>query len=84
MISGSAKASTPFGQLTGRTMVHVDDFGEDSARISFMCGQTPVELAVADANFHGLIRALIAHASPASQEVLTAELDAALGQEGVA
>lgn len=84
MISGFAKAVTPFGPLAGRTPIHVEDgAGEDSARISFMCGQTPVSFSVADGNFHALIRALIAQAAAGTREQLEAELDAAL-EEGVA
>lgn len=81
MITGSAKAETPFGALTGRTPIHVDNFGEDSARISFMCGPTPVSFAVADGNFHALIRALIAQAAAGTREQLEAELAAALEEE---
>lgn len=83
MISGSAKAMTPFGPLTGRTPIHVDDFGDDSAVVSFMCGNTPVEIAVAGDNFHALIRALIAQAAADTRAQLEAEFDAAL-EEGVA
>jgi hypothetical protein len=80
MISGAAKADTPFGPLAGRTMVTVEDFGEDSARIGFMCGPTPVHLHVAGDNFVGLIRALIAQAAADTRQQLEDELDAALGQ----
>lgn len=84
MISGFAKAMTPFGPLAGRTPIHIEDgAGEDSARISFLCGQTPVSFTVADSNFHGLIRALIAQAAAGTREQLEAELDAAL-EEGAA
>lgn len=83
MISGFAKALTPFGTLAGRTPIHVENFGDDSARISFMCGQTNVSFAVADANFHGLIRALIAQAGATARAELEAEYEAAL-EEGVA
>lgn len=83
MITGMAKAMTPFGPLAGRTPIHVENFGDDSARISFMCGQTPVSFSVADGNFHDLIRALIAQAAAGTREQLEAELDAAL-EEGAA
>jgi hypothetical protein len=82
MITGSAKAMTPFGALTGRTPIHVEDFGTDSALISFMCGSTPVQVAVAGDNFTGLIRALIAKAAEHRAQ-LEAELDAVL-EEGAA
>lgn len=81
MISGFAKAMTPFGPLAGRTPIHVEDgAGEDSARISFMCGQTPVSFVVADGNFQGLIRALIAQAGANTRAELEAEYDAALNE----
>lgn len=84
MLTGFAKAMTPFGPLAGRTPIHVEDgAGEDSARISFLCGQTPVSFVVADGNFHGLIRALIAQAGANARAELEAEYDAAL-EEGVA
>lgn len=80
MITGSAKAVTPFGPLTGRTAIYVEDQGEDSAVISFHCGHTPVILAVAGGNYFGLIRELIAHASAGQRARLEAELEDALGQ----
>ena len=78
MISGSARADTPFGPLAGRTMVHVSDQGDDSAVISFHCGTTPVMLAVAGDNYLSLIRELIDHASSANRDRLDAELSQAL------
>lgn len=78
-ITGSAKAQTPFGPLAGRTIVHVDDQGVDSAVITFQCGHTPVMLAVAGENYINLIRELIAHASPALRDELGTQLDEALG-----
>lgn len=80
MLTGSAKAETPFGPLTGRTPIHVTDFGTDSALISFMCGPTPVQIAVADSNFHGLIRSLIALAAEDTRQQLEDELADALEQ----
>lgn len=78
MITGSAKAETPFGPLTGRTPIHVDNFGIDTAFISFMCGSTPVHVAVAGPNYFGLIRALIAQAGEGTRQQLEDELDQAL------
>jgi hypothetical protein len=78
-ITGSAKAKTDFGYMGGRTPVHVEDFGQDSALITFRCNETPVMLAVAGENYINLIRELIAHASPALRDELGTQLDEALG-----
>jgi hypothetical protein len=78
MISGSAKATTPFGPLSGRTAIVVEDQGDDSVVIGFQCGHTPVILAVAGANYYNLVRELIAHASQAQRQQLTAALDEAV------
>lgn len=83
MLSGSARAETPFGPLAGRTAVHVTDQGDDSAVISFNVGGTPVMLAVAGANYIRLIELLIEHASEHNRARFEAALDAAL-EEGAA
>lgn len=74
MISGSAKATTPFGPLAGRTAIVIEDQGEDSVVISFQCGHTPVMLAVAGAHYLDFMRELIGHASQANRVALTAAL----------
>ena len=78
MITGQAKAETKFGALSGRTAIHVSHFGTDSARIEFMCGDTPVQLCVADGNYIALIRAMIANASAMNREALEAALSEAV------
>jgi hypothetical protein len=78
VLSGSARADTPFGPLAGRTPVMVTDQGADSAVIQFHCGSTPVMLAVSGPNFLGLIRGLIALAADDTRAALESELEAAL------
>ena len=78
LITGSAKAVTPFGPLAGRTTVHVEDQGVDSAVITFMCGTTPVMLALAGDNYLNLVRELIAHAATHRQAELTDALQQAI------
>lgn len=73
-LSGSAKAVTPFGPMAGRTPVTLADQGTDSAVIMFHCGATPVSLTVAGDNYLGLVRGLIALASPANRAELESEL----------
>jgi hypothetical protein len=58
-ISGSAKAVTPFGPLSGLTPVVVEDAGADSVVITFHCGATPVMLAMAGDNYLAFVRACI-------------------------
>lgn len=76
MISGFAKAVTPFGPLAGRTPVMVEDCGTDSVVITFHCGATPVSLVMADSNYLAFVRECIGHASPAIRAELEAALDA--------
>lgn len=78
MISGTAKAETPFGPLCGRTAVTVADQGENSVVIGFQCGHTPVVLAVAGNHYLEFVRELIAHASADQRTALAAELDRAV------
>lgn len=78
LITGSAKAVTPFGPLAGRTTVHVEDRGDDLAVISFMCGTTPVMLALSGDNFYGLLNELIAVAANDRQAELREQLREAI------
>jgi hypothetical protein len=80
MITGAAKASTPFGPLAGRTPIHITNNGEDLAIVDFLCGGTPVSIAVAGDNLHGLIRALIAQASELHAARLAHEFDTAMAE----
>ena len=59
MLNGSAKAVTPFGVLAGRTPVSIHYGGDDLAVTSFMCGPTPVELALSGEHLETYIRRLI-------------------------
>jgi hypothetical protein len=67
-ISGSAKATTPFGPLTGRTPVWVSDFGADSILIEFQCGGTPVQLALAGEHLAAFAHAVQAATQPVAVE----------------
>ena len=74
-ITGSAKAETPFGPMTGRTRVEIEPSGEDMVVITFHCGATPVILAMAGGNFHAFIRACIGQASEMTRRKYTKQLD---------
>lgn len=78
-LSGAAKAVTPFGPLAGRTPIKVSNNGTDLAIIDFLCGDTPVSLAVSGDNFIALVRQLIEQASDLNRARLTSELEEAMG-----
>lgn len=74
-ITGFAKADTAFGPMAGRTAVEIHDQGNNSVVITFRCGPTPVMLSLAGQHYHDFVRAVIAKASPHSQELLNKRLE---------
>lgn len=83
MVSGQAKAVTPFGPLAGRTPVTVSDFGADSAYIDFHCGSTPVSLALAGGHLVDFIDALIDKVAEHQANRMRARLASALDDTGL-
>lgn len=78
MISGSAKATTPFGVISGRTPIHVRYGGDDLAVTSFQCGSTPVVFALSGDDLTAYIRVLIATLAVAKRAEFEDLLDDAL------
>lgn len=74
IITGFAKAETPFGPLAGRTTVEVNDNGENCVIVTFRCGTTPVQIALAGAHYHDFVKAIIDKASAPAQEIYNERL----------
>lgn len=75
LVSCFAKAQTPFGDLSGRTLLHVEYLAEDLARVEFTVGSTPVAFTMSGGNLHGFTRALIECANRMMAARLLSELE---------